>query len=154
MVCLVLVLDLDDGCFVIVEFYVLYCVLLVVYVGIGSVVVESEIGYYVFVIFFDKQINVDDVGCGWYVEYDVLQIGCLRGRLVYVCCCFFWGDGSGVDDKVVDLVEEDIDCFLVENFGVVWVVVDQFEFLEVGCGFEGRWSGSIFDKMGEVCWQD
>lgn len=125
-------------------------VLLVSHAGARGTTVKGKICHDTAAAFFNEQTNVNDIGRGGHVEYDVLEVGRLGGRPVHARGRLPWWNGPRVNHKVTDLSEEDVDGLPVEVGGVVRISVDQPEALKVGGSLERGRSRGIADELGKV----
>lgn len=60
----------------------------------------------------------------------------------------------GIDNKVADLTEENVDSLPVQVLSVVWIRIDETKAGKVGRGLECRRGASISNQLSKVCWLD
>lgn len=139
--------DLDDGSLAVVEGEVLHGVLLVAHRRSRSTTVEGEIAHEPTGTALDEQTNVDRVVAFRHVELDVDQTRRLRAGPVHTGRRRAWSNVGGVDDKVADLAEEDVDGNPVGVLSIVGVSIDQAEAGEVRSGLQDRAVCRVTDHL-------
>ncbi len=128
--------------------------MLVADAGTGCAPVEGEIRDEAAAALLDEQADMHYIGGGRHVEHNVLQTGRLGRGPVHARRRRGRWDGCGVEDKVANLPEEDVDGFPVQVLRVVRVAIDEAEAGKVGRGLEGGRVGGVADELGEVGRED